>query len=47
MERIDDWLIVHGFGMVHHSNAEGKVMVVVYCVDCLIDSLYFKIQPRG
>ena len=24
------WLIGHGFGIVHHSNAEGKVMVIVY-----------------
>ena len=33
--RIDDWLIDwawvwHGIDIVHHSNAEGKVMVIVY-----------------
>lgn len=27
------WLLGHGFGMVHHSNAEGKVMVIVYGFD--------------
>ena len=47
-----DWLIDwtwvwHGINIAHHSNAEGKVMVIVYSFDCLIDSLYFKIQPRG
>ena len=38
LEKIDDWLIDwawvwHGINIVHHSNAEGKVMVIVYGFD--------------